>query len=46
MSQDKGGELIQAVDIIIDPPTAYLVTTINHVAQVEQRPLKDGQVSF
>jgi hypothetical protein len=42
----KGGELIQAIDNIIDPPTAYLVTTINQVAQVEQRPLKDGQVSF
>jgi hypothetical protein len=42
----KGGELIQAIDSIIDPPTAYLVTTIDQVAQVEQRPLKDGQVSF
>ena len=42
----KGGELIQAVDNVLDPPTAYLVTTINQVAQVEQRPLKDGQVNF
>lgn len=42
----KGGELIQAVDNIIDPPTAYLVRTINQVAQVQQRPLKDGQFSF
>ena len=42
----KGEELIQAVDNIIDPPIAYLVTTINQVAQVQQRPLKNGQVSF
>ena len=42
----KGGKLIQTVDNIFDPPTAYLVTTINQLAQVEQRPLKDGQVSF
>jgi predicted proteasome-type protease len=42
----KGEELIQAVDNIIDPTTAYLVTTINQVAQVQQRPLKNGQVSF
>jgi hypothetical protein len=43
----KGGELIQAVDNLIDPPTAYLVTTSNNqVAQVQQRPRKDGQVSF
>jgi len=39
----KGEELIQAVDNIIDPPTAYLVTTINQVAQVQQRPLKKGR---
>jgi hypothetical protein len=39
----KGGELIQVVDNFIDPPTAYLVTTIDQVAKVEQRPLKDGR---
>jgi hypothetical protein len=42
----KGRGLIQAVDDIIDPPTVYLVTAIDQNAQIEQRLLKDGQVSF
>jgi len=42
----EGGGLIQAVDNIIDPPTVYLVTGIDRVAQIEQRLLKDGQVTF
>lgn len=42
----KGGKLIQAVDNMIDPPTVYLVTAIDQAAQIEQRPLQDGQVTF
>jgi hypothetical protein len=41
-----GGQLIQAVDNIIDPPTVYLVTAVDQDAQIEQRLLKDGQVTF
>jgi hypothetical protein len=42
----KGGKLIQAVDDIIDPPTVYLVRAIDQDAQIEQRLLQDGQVTF
>jgi hypothetical protein len=42
----EGGRLIQAVDNILDPPTVYLVTAIDQDAQIEQRLLKDGQVTF
>ena len=37
-------KVIKALDDIIDPPTTYLVTTIEQKdAQIEQRPLNDGQ---
>lgn len=42
----KGGKLIQAVDNMIDPPTEYIVRAIDQDAQIEQRLLEDGQVTF
>jgi hypothetical protein len=42
----KGGKLIQAVDNMIDPPTEYIARAIDQDAQIEQRPLQDGQVTF
>ena len=42
----EGGGLIQAVDNVINPPTVYLVTAVDQNARIEQRSLKDGQVTF
>ena len=42
----KGGKLTQAVDNMIAPPTVYLARTIDQDAQIEQRLLQDGQVTF
>jgi hypothetical protein len=42
----EGGGVIQAIDNIIDPATVYLVTAIDQEAQIEQRLLKNGQVTF
>jgi len=42
----KGGKLIQTVDNMIDPPTVYLARAIDQDAQIEQRLLQDGQVTF
>src|SRR5215831_19321058 len=40
----EGKGVIKTVDDMIDPPTTYLVTTIDQQdAQIEQRPLKDGR---
>lgn len=42
----KGGGLIRTVDDMIDPPTVYLAKTIDQEALIEQRLLKDGQITF
>ncbi len=42
----EGGKLIQAIDDVLEPPTVYLVTAVDQNAQIEQRLLKDGQVTF
>jgi hypothetical protein len=39
-------KLIQTIDNFIDPPTVYLVTTVDQDAQIEQGLLKDGKASF
>jgi hypothetical protein len=31
---------------MIDPPTEYIARAIDQDAQIEQRPLQDGQVTF
>ena len=43
-SEEPG--FIQAVDKIIDPPTAYVVKANDQDAEIEQYPLKDGQATF
>jgi hypothetical protein len=43
----EGVRVIKTVDDFIDPPTTYLVTTIDHRdAQIEQHPLKDGRATL
>jgi hypothetical protein len=42
----KGGSLIKAAENLVDPPTVCLVRAIDQEAQIEQRVLQDGQVTF
>jgi len=39
----EGEGIVDTVDNALDPPTVYLVTTIDQDVQIEQRLLKDGQ---